>query len=263
MTDPSDLQRTLDRLVDRLVEFSGFPKYSLERRVDIFLVPFLERFVEGQLRRTRPGVEARLVAPEFPILADLREHGPHARTPSGPRPRGEQRRGELTRRTVNVDYLFRLTGGGAPEWLFVELKTDARSFDDEQADLYAIARARGMARLRADIAFVLEKTAQQGKYVTVQGVLPDADARVGDIRVAYLAPIALRETARAHRFPRTPAQRDRFPDLREVPTIDDFFALEDLAAWTADAFAPAYAPLWPTVQRLLRALLPPGSTPPA
>lgn len=70
----SDLKRSLDLLVNRMVAFSRFPKYSLERRVDIFLAPFLEAYVT-----TRLGRPARLVAPEFPVLADLSEWG-HTRS---------------------------------------------------------------------------------------------------------------------------------------------------------------------------------------
>lgn len=57
-------------IIARLVDWSRFPKYQLERRIDIFLTPFLDSFISGELRS--PAV---LVAPEFPLLSDLRDRG--------------------------------------------------------------------------------------------------------------------------------------------------------------------------------------------
>ena len=245
MPNTADLPRSLDLLAQRLISFAKFPKYSLERRVDIFLVPFLEPFV-----KMRAGREARLVAPEFPVLSDLRDMGPFA----------DPRSDRLTRRTVNVDYLFRLSGGtgGPPEWLFLELKTDAASFDEDQADVYAIARLRGMQRLRTDIDFVLEKTDFEEKYDHLRRALPGPETDVEPIRIAYLAPGSLRQRVSKHVYPRTPAQRDALPKVEPARTVDDplFFPLGELAAMP-DALVPReFEPLWPTVKSLLAAIAP-------
>jgi hypothetical protein len=240
-TDTAELQRSLDLLVDRLCEFSRFPKYSLERRVDLFLAPFLEPFIRTQL-----DPDARLVAPEFPVLRDLAEKGPYA----------DARGARLTRRTVNVDYLFHLPGTvwARPEWLFVELKTDARSFDDDQADLYAIARLRGMKQLRADLEFIHEKTGHRAKYDVLRDTMPPVgeDER---LRIAYLAPARLRDRAWGHHFPTTDAQEEVCRTGTPARTLDRFFALEDLRELPAERVDPRFAPLWPTVRTLLDRIL--------
>ncbi len=258
MNEPSPLERSLFQLVDRLLEHSTFPKYSLERRVDVFLLPFLEAMLRAKFD---PG--ARLVAPEFPVLADLREAGPYATLPTSDDE--ESRSPKLSRRTVNVDYLFHLPGPPA-RWLFVELKTDVRSFDSDQADLYAIARLRGMSRLRTDLEFVCRNTRQRRKYETLLDAMP----RTSDgepLKIAYLAPRELeRRGIRDHEFPRTAEQKelcrrsstgkalDAGSTAASPKTLDHLLALEDLADF-ARGVDPRFAPLWPAVKRLLEGLL--------
>jgi hypothetical protein len=222
MSQPAHLQASLDALMMRLVELARFPKYSLERRIDIFLVPF----VEALLKATDPG--ARLVAPEFPVLADLRKAGPDATVPP------PEERPKLSRRTVNVDYLFHLPGP-PPEWLFVELKTDVRSFNAKQADLYATARLRGMPRLRADLDFVCSESKHRDKYEHLLSRLRDIGLEA-PVRIAYLAPGVLQ-------------QKPAFQECRDRCGLG-FFSLEDLDRHASRA-DPRYAPLWPTVKSLL------------
>ncbi len=99
-------QSSLEVLFARLREWSRFPKYSLERRIDIFLTPFLAPFLSARME-----APVTLVAPEFPIKL------------------------ESSNQSVNVDYLLR-RDGRAPAWIFLELKTDARSLRDEQLAHY-------------------------------------------------------------------------------------------------------------------------------
>jgi hypothetical protein len=213
------LDYSIARIMGRLADWAGHPKYSLERRIDIFLTPFLETFVGVEL-----GAPAVLLAPEFPLLSDLRESGHLAD------------RETLSARTVNVDYLMRV-GGSDPCWLFLELKTDPNSFDVEQAGLYSVARARKMPALVDDLAYVRGKTAMQHrqKYDKLIGVLPESAKCEQPIRVAYLAPHG------------TAAQG---------AAVDHFFPLERFAAQDAEAIPAEHRALWPYVRDLIVAVSP-------
>jgi hypothetical protein len=225
MTPDQDLKTALDALMRRLVFFSQFPKYSLERRIDIFLVPFVEALVKGTLDRG-----AKLVAPEFPILRDL-----HLRAAGSENALVAQAAAKPSRRTVNLDYLFHLPG---PEWLFVELKTDVRSFDTKQAERYAEARRQGMRRLRADLDLVRTGTRQPKKYKHLLRALRELGTD-GPVKIAYLAPKKLLQNRAYQRHQEQPER-----------AIDHFFALEDLGAHAANAKAP-FPVLWPVVDGLL------------
>lgn len=213
------LDYSIASIMNRLAAWSGFPKYQLERRVDIFLTPFLESFVTAKLGR--PAV---LVAPEFPILADLRDN------PNRPRQ-------QLSGRTVNVDYLFHLPGE-MPGWSFLELKTDARSFDAGQALLYAIAKNRGMRELLEDLKHVRELTERchRPKYeVLVSAMASLAGSLDGPIRVAYLAPSALSRAV-------------------QESGVDHFFSLESFTDRDFAGIPSEHAALWPYVRDLLRSI---------
>lgn len=235
------LDHSIASIMTRLADWGGYPKYSLERRVDIFLTPFLEGFVRGQ-----PGfldAPVQLVAPELPVLSDLREKGPFAE------------REDLTARTVNVDYLLRI-GGSKPAWLFLELKTDPGSFDGEQADLYALAKTRSMKRMVEDLHYVRKKTEarHRPKYDKLIDTLPPAGECNQAVRVAYLAPHLVRDDADAHWWIRPPAMAalPGVPD--KVKTVDHFFSLEDMAEQAIGTIPPEHRALWPYVRDLLRSI---------
>lgn len=214
------LEYSIASIVTRLTDWSGFPKYQLERRVDIFLTPFLESFVSNELKRP-----ALLVAPEFPLLAGLRDDGPGAS------------RQKLSGRTVNADYLFHVPGS-APGWLLLELKTDAASFDAEQAALYGIAKQRGMPALVEDLGLVLELTEKRHKqkYEKLRSAIVSlAGGAEEPILVAYLAPPALRAQA-------------------EKAAVDHFFSLDAFAEQDFGKIPPEHRDLWPYVRDLLRAI---------
>jgi hypothetical protein len=231
------LDYSIASIMTRLTDWSGFPKYQLERRVDIFLTPFLERFVSDQLKR--PAV---LVAPEFPLLSDLREKGARA---------GRQ---ELSGRTVNADYLFHLPGD-APRWLFLELKTDAGSFEPEQADLYAIAKQRGMRELIEDLALVLERTEKRHKrkYEKLRSAVPSLGGADEPVLVAYLAPSELRTSAEDHEFPGSKAA-GQVHGSTPLKTVDHFFSLESFAEQEFTRIPPEHQALWPYVRDFLRSI---------
>ena len=223
------LDESIDSLLQRLHRWSAFPKYSLERRFDLFLTPFLEPFFSWKF-----GKPARLVAPEFPLLNSLGTEGATVDENAVPA------------RTVNVDYLLRLGEGLSTqerEWLFVELKTDSNSFDEDQARLYAAARRREMHRLIADLARIKSKAkpSYRPKYETLLAALPPSDDREPPIRVAYLAPESLRAPVMALEV--SPTER----------AVDDFFSLDELTALDESLIAEADRALWPHVREFLRA----------
>lgn len=184
-----------------LRRWSSFPKYALERRLDIFLTPYLPRFLSDQL-----GTSVRLVAPEFPI-----KHG-------------------TTRLSVNADYLFH--AAELRTWILLELKTDPRSVDDGQREIYECVSPRGdgddvMARLMGDLA-TLKKGSKLGrKYARlVSHVAPLVHP--GDrVVLAYLSP--------------------RCPSVH--PQL--FFRIRDFARWTPP-LTGRRDKVWRLVSRLLR-----------
>lgn len=100
---------SLADLFDRLGFWARFPKYALERRLDIFLTPFLADFVADVRRMDRSDLQ--LVLPEFPIKHRTEDN-----------------------RTVNADYL--LYQHAINRWLLLELKTDSASVDPKQLARY-------------------------------------------------------------------------------------------------------------------------------
>lgn len=229
------LEHSIASIMQRLADWSGFPKYQLERRVDIFLTPFLEAFVGAQL-----GGTAKLVAPEFPLLASLRP--PRQTALPVPLPITEEKRKALT---VNVDYLLRLDRAAqGPAWVFLELKTDARSFDEDQAALYVVARERGMSLLLEDVQFVGSRpSAPKAKYATLKASLPTPDQAAAPILVAYLGPSSLAGRATAWR---DEAGR----------SIDRFLNLSAFASMPEAHVDPAHRELWQFVAKLLRSIDP-------
>jgi hypothetical protein len=186
----------------------------------------------------------RLVAPEFPILSDLRGAGARAD------------RATLTARTVNLDYLLWVDSPN-PYWMFLELKTDAGSFEPEQAELYAIARSRGMPDLIGDLTFVESRTAAQHewKYRRLLSRIPSADDAGFPVVVAYLGPRAVEEDALKHVFPGEKADRIVHPQA-PAKAVDHFFTLQDLARTPPEQVSLDVRPLWPYVRDLLHAIAP-------
>jgi hypothetical protein len=220
------LEASMAELFGRLGEWSRLPKYSVERRIDIFLTPFLEGLLRHRLRME----DVRLVAPEFPVLADLLTKGADADARL------------LSARTVNADYLFCCKWDG-PRWLLLELKTDGESFKDQQARIYTVARKRGMRRLLEDLQVVQEKTElrHRRKYRRLRAMLRSRGEIPKEIHVVYLAPKKAKE--------------------RVTTVIGDgsvrwpgFISLEEFADLPDSAIPPEHAELWPYVRELLRRL---------
>ena len=99
----------LERVFKLLNDNSKLPKYQLERRVDIFINIFLEDILTNYFN---DGSKVKYICPEFPFKK------------------------EGNRQSTNVDYLCSKESEGNKEIIFVELKTDKRSFDSSQLEIY-------------------------------------------------------------------------------------------------------------------------------
>jgi hypothetical protein len=179
---------TFKEIFARLEDWSRFPKYQLERRIDIFLtfflVPFFQR--EAQLLRGASGVKAEveLVAPEFPLLSQIRDL---LAARSGTR--GPADLSRVDARTVNADYLL-YRRSPHPAWLLVELKTDAGSFEKDQLQRYEAARDFGVAELCRHLTEkVLVKTDDKKKYRHLLDRLSAFPTALDEpVEIVYLAP---------------------------------------------------------------------------
>ncbi len=190
-------QSSLEVLFARLRDWSRFPKYSLERRVDIFLTPFLAPFLSARME-----APVTLVAPEFPIKL------------------------ESSNQSVNVDYLLR-RDGRSPAWLFLELKTDARSLRDEQLAHYLRAKGNRMTRVLADLDPIRKATlaVHRPKYDELRKAVDASGPPLEEIEIVYLSP--------------------------ETPSPDViWFSLQDFASWEP----PEHRELWRELAGLLRTL---------
>ncbi|MCP3136651.1 hypothetical protein [Pyxidicoccus xibeiensis] len=153
------LDGSIAELFAQLEHFRQFPKYSLERRVDVFLALFIEEFLSEQCN-----APVRIIAPEFPLKKEF----------------GNQ--------STNVDYLLR-RDGPSPAWLLLELKTSADSFCDQQLRTYLEARAVGMEALLGRIRTIQEATNHREKYEhLLQAVAREVPVEV-ECEVVYLAPV--------------------------------------------------------------------------
>jgi hypothetical protein len=99
----------LKEILSLLAENKNFPAYQAERRIDIFLNIFLEDI----LKLHDKDAEYKFIAPEFPLKIDE------------------------SYQSTNADYLcLKEKMDGSKEILLIELKTDSKSFNKGQLDIY-------------------------------------------------------------------------------------------------------------------------------
>jgi hypothetical protein len=233
------LDNSIAELMIRLADWSRFPKYQLERRVDIFLTPFLASYVGWRLAGDASA--ARLVAPEFPLLAS--REGKPARKNGKKAP---------TAHTVNVDYLLHLERRtGQRSWVLVELKTDRHSYRDRQDVLYWKALDTGMSKLRKDLEFVRDHTKERHrpKYDAVELALKSLDHLPAEsLELAYLGPGASRASA-------PDCVRDADPEDPRRDRIH-FLSLSAFARDPDDWVPETHRALWKHVRGLLERIAP-------
>ena len=153
------LDESLTELFAQIARFGAFPKYSLERRVDLFLALFLEEFLSDAYK-----APVRIIAPEFPLKK------------------------ESNNQSTNVDYLLR-RDGEHPAWLFLELKTAVDSFRDPQLETYLKARAAGMQALLRDLRTIQRASDHRDKYEHLLQVVEREVPVEVECEVIYLSPV--------------------------------------------------------------------------
>lgn len=197
------LDASVEALFKQLDEFRQFPKYSLERRIDLFLSLYLEEFLT-----TRWEAPVKLVVPEFPIKR------------------------EQDNQSCNVDYLLR-RGGPKPAWVFLELKTSPGSIGTEQLERYRAAQQLGMFHWRRDLLSIHKAASGEArrKYAHLLEQLAKAGAWQEEhehplpIEVVYLAPRA-----------------SVFEDARYKEWVR-WLPLEEFARWKPQKHAELWGPV--------------------
>lgn len=104
----TELMSLFEDLLSLLLENKHFPAYQAERRIDIFINFFLEEV----LKKKFGSLNTRFISPEFP----LRTYAPDKNIKG-------------TYRSTKVDYAYLNEVNGEKEIMFIELKTDPKSFD--------------------------------------------------------------------------------------------------------------------------------------
>lgn len=149
----------LSRLFALMAGFRQFPKYQLERRLDIFIALFLPEYLSSVFG----GAPVELVAPEFP----LKKEGNKA--------------------SVNADYLL-YRGGDDPAWIILELKTNAGSLDVVQCERYLAAKKKGLAALLGEVGEIRKGSCEEAKYGVLLQKFNDPARLSHRIEIVYLSP---------------------------------------------------------------------------
>lgn len=222
--------KDLSRVFDHLRAWAALPKYSVERRVDVLLSPFLEEYLGARLAGDSGGRPVRLIAPEFPL-----------------------RHREVDFLTVSLDYL--LLAENPRAWIFLELKTDVTSVDDDQCALYTRMQGAGVHAMRAIVRDLVEVGLRTKnlrlatKYRRVlqalhAALLPPADLEhLSDPEIA----LALIGTAQQPGPVALPIEVAYLSPVQPRRRVDHFLPIRDLAKWRPTEPGT----LWPLIAELL------------
>ena len=153
----------LESVFKLLNDNSKFPKYQLERRVDIFINIFLEDIFTNYFN---DGSKVKYICPEFPFKK------------------------EGNRQSTNVDYLCSKESEGNKEIIFVELKTDKRSFDSSQLEIYL--KNKNWNELFENIRKLGETKGYREKYMLLINQLEENNFLASSkIRIFYISPLKI------------------------------------------------------------------------
>jgi hypothetical protein len=128
---------------DYLKAFKGFPSYQLERRVDAFILPYLEKAFNDKLETD----DVIFLYPEFPLWPKNKDHY------------------ELNKdaeRSAYADYLLWSKKNGTI--YLVEFKTDHHSVKQSQFDTYILNCMQGWEKLLIDFIEKASKSSYWRKY---------------------------------------------------------------------------------------------------
>ena len=119
----------LAKLLEKIYENSRFPKYQMERRIDIFFNFFLPEIFKHEFGED---YELDIIIPELPI------------------------KGPDSNRSANLDYF--VVCKKMKTAFLVELKTYDFSFDSKQLRRYGIMQSDGISKIKSDVDQILATT---------------------------------------------------------------------------------------------------------
>lgn len=122
-----------------LEKWHKFPKYQLERRLDIFFALYLPEILK-KVPNINIEVTHNDISPEFPLKKNN------------------------SCSSTNVDYAIFSNENGKIKLYLLELKTDMNSIDNEQITYYKKAKEKGFSQILTDIIKVQRKSPQWKKY---------------------------------------------------------------------------------------------------
>jgi hypothetical protein len=169
----------VDKLIANLRKWRGLPGYSVERRLDLLLTPFIPGFL-GEVM----GGEVELVTAEFPLPKALFDST------------------DETRKHISADFLC-LRRGSPSTWVLVEIKTDASSRRTKQDKAYCSCAAGGMAKILAAIAEKKKDTEHQREYDALVRRLRSLGRGAESVEICYIEPKSATRPIGADVAPRT------------------------------------------------------------
>lgn len=172
----------IEQIVANLRRWRALPGYSVERRIDLLLTPYLEGFLTARM-----GAPVKLVTPEFPIPKKL-----FPELLDGRAPRNQH---------IAADFLC-LREEPTPAWVLVELKTDLRSRRSIQDLAYRAvcappparsdARGREVRGAMTRLLDALAETKRDGEhaalYHRIARVVRSRGPELEPIEVCYIQP---------------------------------------------------------------------------
>lgn len=154
----------VDKLIANLRKWRGLPGYSVERRLDLLLTPFIPGFLGDVM-----GGEVELVTAEFPLPKALFD------------PTDE------TRKHISADFLC-LRRGSPSTWVLVEIKTDAASRRTKQDKAYCSCAAAGMGQILASIVKKKKGTEHEREYDSLVRRLKSLGRGAESVEICYIEP---------------------------------------------------------------------------
>jgi hypothetical protein len=171
----------VEQVIANLRTWRALPGYSVERRLDVLLTPYLEGFLTKQM-----GGKVELVTAEFPLPKTL-----FPKLLGGKDPK---------RQHVSADFLC-IRRGEDPAWILVELKTDAASRRSVQDAAYAeICASCRMEDVLAALSSTKRGTKHGSGYEAVARLVRRAARGAGKVEkleLCYLEPIVGKVAVRA------------------------------------------------------------------
>lgn len=122
----------IQKIFDLLEKWRKFPKYQLERRLDIFFALYLPEILEKELHLNK---DKMLILPEFPL-----------------KKLNDEKAEKKNNSSNNADFAVFYNNGGKIDLYLIELKTDMNSIDNlKQIKYYQTASENSIKKFLEDI----------------------------------------------------------------------------------------------------------------